>query len=258
MIIAHTSNIGITGLSAGQQQEGPRVPRITPVDDAAPPDVAPEELLAAAIPIVRRGYSPDVVDGLLDRAATTIERLRTLEEPELELRRREQADLLHRTLVLAQTTADQRVAEAESVAASLVAEAGARAARLVAEAEQAASHLVEAERTRAELTVGEALARRRLVQADVEALEHYAQELRARLRSVVETQPAALDRVLAAITENRPHLREIDLTDPVLARPPGDNAAGFSPGDEHRVAGLVDIVDGGPMAPLTDRDVRTA
>jgi len=234
------------------------VPRMTPAVDAASAEVEPEELHAAAIPIVRRGYSPEVVDRLLDRAATTIERLRILDVPELERRRREQADLLNRTLLLAQSSADQRVTEAKSLAESVVAEARARAGRLVAEAEQAASHLIEAERTRAELAVGEALARRRVVHADVEALEQYARDLRARLRSVFDTQAAALDRVLAAAIENRPLAREVDLTDPVLARPRGDDATGARPGDERCAAGLVDIVDDEPMAPLTGRDVRTA
>ena len=139
------------------------MPRNAPVDAATERDqVAPEELLGAAIPIVRRGYAPDVVDGLLDRAATTIERLRALDEPALKLDRREQADLLQRTLLLAQASADLRVAEAESLASSVLAEARARAGRLVAEAEQAASHLVEAEQTRAVLTVSEARARRQV------------------------------------------------------------------------------------------------
>jgi cell division initiation protein len=234
------------------------MPRITPVDDAAPADVAAEELLGAAIPIVRRGYAPEVVDELLDRAATTIERLRILGESELERRRRDHADLLNRTLLLAQSSADQRVAEAESLAASVVAEARARAGRLVAEAEQAASHLVDAERTRAELTVGAALARRRVLQADIEALEQYAQDLRARLRSVFDSQAAALDRVLAAATWGRPHVSEIDLTDPVLARARRDDATGSWSGDEHSATGLVDVLDDEPMPPLGDRGVRTA
>jgi cell division septum initiation protein DivIVA len=235
------------------------VPRITPVDAVAEPDdVASEELLAAAIPIVRRGYAPDVVDGLLDRAATTIERLRALEDPELELRRREQADLLHRTLLLAQASADQRVAEAESLAASVLGEARARAGRLVAEAEQAASHLVEAEQTRAQLTVGEALARRQVLQADIDALEQYARDLRARLRSVFDAQAASLDRMLAAATEHRPHLREIDLTDPTLARPHDvDSLSAWR--DERPAVELLDVIDDDEaLALVPDGDARTA
>jgi cell division septum initiation protein DivIVA len=258
MIIAHTSHIGITGPNAGQQG-GLRVPSSTPFDAAAEPDdVASEDLLAAAIPIVWRGYAPEIVDGLLDRAATTIERLRALDDPDLELGRREQADLLHRTLLLAQTSADRQVAEAESLAASVLAEARARAGRLVAEAEQAASHLVEAERTRAQLTVGEALARRQVLQGDIDTLEQYAHDLRARLRSVFDAQAAALDRVLAAATENRPLLREIDLTEPTLARPHDVDA--ISPWrDERPGAGWPDVIDDDEATALVaDRDARTA
>ncbi len=236
------------------------MPRITPVDVTAEGDeVAPDELLAAAIPIVRKGYEPDVVDGLLDRAATTIARLQRQDapepEPELELRRREEADLLHRTLLLAEASADQRVAEAESLASSVVAEARARAGRVIAEAEQAASHLVAAGQTRAELSVGEAVARRQVLLADIEQLERYAAELQARLRSVFDTQAAALDRVLAAASEDRPPLREIDLTDPILARAPYDEPA--TSWDDGPVP--VDVVeDDEAMALLSDGSARTA
>ncbi len=233
------------------------MPRSTPADAATEEPVASEELLAAAIPIVRRGYDPDVVDGLLDRAATTIERLRAIDDPDLELQRREHADLLHRTLLLAQASADQRIAEAESLAASVLADARARAGRLMAEAEQAASHLVEAEQTRAQLTVGEALARRQVLQADIDALERYAHDLRARLRSVFDAQAAALDGMLAAATESRPDLREIDLTDPTLARP--HDVEGSSWRDERPATGLLDVMDDAEaMALVPNGDGRTA
>jgi vacuolar-type H+-ATPase subunit H len=248
MIIAHTSHIGSTGLISGVRAAGgSRVPRRTPVDAVTDQeDVAPEELLGAAIPIVRRGYSPDVVDGLLDRAATTIERLRALDDPELELHRREQADLLHRTLLLAEASADQRVAEAESLAASVVAEARARAGRLVVEAEQAATQFVQAEQTRAALTLGEAQARRQVLQADIEVLEQHARDLRARLRSVFD-QAAALDRVLAEATETGSPRREIDLTDPVLAHSDGADA-GPAWRDDDGEGAMVDVIDDEPVA----------
>jgi hypothetical protein len=195
------------------------------------------------------------VDGLLDRAATTIERLRGSHDPELELRRHEQAELLHRTLLLAQASADQRVSEAESLATSVVAEARSRAGRLIADAEQAASHLLAAEQTRAELTVGEAMARRQLLLGEVEQLEQYAQELRSRLRSVLDSQRVALDRALASATENRPHLREIDLTDPAPDRlTRADQTISWDPAPMP-----LDVVeDDEAMALLGDGSARTA
>ncbi len=193
---------------------------ITPASSEA--EVGPDDLLGAAIPVVRRGYAPEVVDGLLERAAATIARLAVLDEPGLERARREQADLLHRTLLLAQTSADRRLAEAESTAAALVTEAESRATRLVAEAERVASNLLEAERTRAELSIGEARSRRTLLRHDIDALERFAAQLRAQLRAVFDENVAGLDRLLATARAERPRLHEIDLTEPGFARSMAD------------------------------------
>ena len=111
-------------------------------------EIDADALLSTEIPIVRHGYAPDTVDELLERAAATIDRLQALDEPELERRRQSQADLLHRTLMLAQASADHHLAEAESTAASVIADAQARASRVVAEAEEAAEELVEAQAAR--------------------------------------------------------------------------------------------------------------
>ncbi|HEV2310839.1 MAG TPA: DivIVA domain-containing protein, partial [Acidimicrobiia bacterium] len=107
-------------------------------------EIDADGLLHAEIAVVKRGYDPDAVDELLERAAMTIDRLHALDAPAMEERRRTQADLLHRTLLLAQGSADRHLADAESSAASLVADAQARASRLVAEAEHAAETLMEA------------------------------------------------------------------------------------------------------------------
>ena len=228
-------------------------------DDAAGGEVVPDELLGAAIPIVRRGYEPDLVDGLLERAAATITRLRALDEPELERRRRDQADLLHRTLLLAQASADRWIADAEAKAATLLTDAQARAGRLIAEAERVASHLVEAGRTRAESAVGEALAQRRVLQSDVDKLERFVDELRDRLRTVLDTYGAKLDRLLSDAMVGRPELRELDLTVASLgdfgvnsARPGRDatrSVADHGPaGDDEPTVALV----------TADGDARTA
>ena len=186
-------------------------------------EIGPDDLLHAAIPVVRRGYAPEVVDQLLERAAATIERLSDLDEPGLEQARREQADLLHRTLLLA---------EAESTAASLVAEAEARATRVVAEAQRVASNLFDASRTRAELSLGEAQSQRALLRQDIEALERFAAQLRAQLREVFGDNVATLDRLLETARSDRPAPREVDLTQPGFARSmaePIDDGVRWSP-----------------------------
>jgi vacuolar-type H+-ATPase subunit H len=225
-------------------------------DDAVGGEVAPDELLGAAIPIVRRGYAPDLVHGLLERAAATITRLQALDQPELERRRRDQADLLHRTLLLAQASADRLIADAEAKAATLLTDAQARAGRLIAESERVASHLVEAGRMRAESTVGEALAQRRVLESDVDALEQFADEVRDRLRNVLDTHATKLDRLLSDATGDRPTLQELDLTVSDLGGPGGASAA-MTARDSGRSVGHRG--EDPPVALLTgEGDARTA
>jgi vacuolar-type H+-ATPase subunit H len=214
-------------------------------------EVVPDELLRPAIPTVREGYAPDLVDSLLQRAAATIARLRELDEPALEQHRQEQAELLHRTLLLAQASADRQIAEARATAASLVVDAQARAGRVMAEAEQAASHLVEGGRAQAR----RALAQRQELERDIDTLERFADEFRARLRTLFATEAARLDRVLSDAVGDRPARREIDLTETSAdecvapSTPPAREAVrpGSHPGGNRA-----------PSVTLFDRDARTA
>ena len=199
----------------GRREAGLHV-TTAPRTDAATPEVTPEELLTSTIPITKRGYEPDVIDGLLERAAATIERLRALDTPALESQRRERADLLHRTLLMAQTSADRTVLEAQDTAAAMLEETERRVTRLIADARQIAAHLVESERARAQLTIGEAVAKRQMLQVDIDALEEFATRARTRLRQALECESGTLERLLGEATEDRPALHEIDLTDPML------------------------------------------
>jgi len=188
--------------------------------DAELPEVGPEELLSSALPMSRRGYEPDVIDALLERAAATIERLRAADGTALERQRRSQAEVLQRTLLMAQTTADRTVAEAQTHAASLLDAADRRAQQLMADAEQLATHLVETETARAQVTVGEALARRQALDAEIQELERYVAHARARVRAAFEHEATTLDRLLVEAVGDRPVSPEVDLTDPHLVLPP--------------------------------------
>jgi cell division septum initiation protein DivIVA len=185
-------------------------------DNVKADEVSAEELLTTVVPITRRGYAPDVIDPLLERAAATIERLRALDDPALEEERRERADVLQRTLVLAQARADQTVTEAQAIAAEIRSDAEASARLLVADAEQIAAHLVETERARAQAILEEALASRDVVEGDIAALEQFASQARARVRDTLEGELGGLDRLLNSVS-GRPRVHEIDLTDPTLA-----------------------------------------
>jgi hypothetical protein len=156
-----------------------------------------------------------VIDSLLERAAATIERLRALDDPALERERRERADLMQRTLMLAQARADETITEAQTIAGEIRADAEASAQLLVADAEQIAAHLVETERGRARSILEDALACRDVLTGDVAALEQFASQARARLRDALEHELSELDLLLASMS-GRPALHEIDLTDPTL------------------------------------------
>lgn len=91
-----------------------------------------------------RGYNPDLVDEFLERVALRIEELES--EAEKWRRRSDTAEarlaeasadseVLHRTLVMAQRTADETIREAERRAESIVQDAEARSASIISDAE---------------------------------------------------------------------------------------------------------------------------
>jgi cell division septum initiation protein DivIVA len=223
----------------------------TPGGEARLEEIDADGLVHAEIPAAKRGYDPDAVDVLLERAAATIDRLQSLDEPAMEQRRRTQADLLHRTLLLAQASADHHLAQAESSAASVIADAQARASRLVAEAEHAAEQLVEARAAQARTAIAGLLERRGLLAHEVDALEHFTAEVRARLRDTFTQEAATLERALSEATRDRPLLRELDLTDPMLDQvrepeftpAPSTEGVAWTPRDQARTVTAVLLPD---------------
>src|SRR5438093_5040418 len=129
-----------------------------------------------------RGYDPGQVDDFLDRVAggiellqqqlrDALERAARAERQEAENAEADQA--LRKTLVLAQRTAEQATREAEELAASIVAGAEAAAKRAQADGQRALrAQLKQLEKARAALEV------------DVEALDSYLTEERARLKQM--------------------------------------------------------------------------
>ena len=116
-------------------------------------DVTPQELRGSEIKDSWRGYDRDEVDDLLERAAVTIEGLSqkvqdALSRPvpaaapvaapapaEVPLpSSRDDADMLQRTLLLAQRAADDAVNEAQARARQLLEESEAKAQSLVSDA----------------------------------------------------------------------------------------------------------------------------
>ncbi|MBI2168950.1 MAG: DivIVA domain-containing protein [Actinobacteria bacterium] len=165
-------------------------------------DVTPHELRTVELREAWRGYRPDDVDELLDRVAGTIERLQaqverlsgrlTKAEGEAGLGR-EADEMLRRTLLLAQRTADAAVSEAQERARRVVSESEAHAHSIVSTAEEEARRIAIAERQRIENEIRELSRQRNALVADVEALEEAARDHRRRLRDFLTAELARVD-----------------------------------------------------------------
>ena len=201
-----------------------------------PMDVTPRELREIDFRTEWKGYHRDDVDDLLERAAATIEaqneRVRQVAERADALQAetaqaapasRETEDMLRRTLVLAQRTADEAVAEAQTEARRITDEADTHARRVVSEAEANARRVAEGERQRLEAEVLDLGARREALLADVEQLERFANDYRARLRSAIERDLDTLATRPPVVDSPRPRLHEVDI--PAANSTPGSPAA---------------------------------
>jgi DivIVA domain-containing protein len=183
-------------------------------------DVTPRELRDMDIREGFRGYNRDDVDELLERAAATIEQLEDQVRKVTERvataesdagRGRENEQMLQRTLLLAQKTADEAVSEAQARAKQMVEEAEARAYSLVSEAEATARRMAMAEQRRLEAEVLGLGARREALLSDIDNLERFESEYRTRLRRSIEADLESLDARKTVTTGPRPSLHEVDL-----------------------------------------------
>jgi cell division initiation protein len=198
-------------------------------------DVTPRELRDVEIREAFRGYNRDEVNDLLERAAVAIEgmseKVRVLTE-RLSTQgessggasgssRGETEDMLHRTLLLAQRASDEAIAEAQEKAAAMVEDAETRSRRMLADAAIEARRTTESERHRLEHEIKELQARRELLSTDVDGLEHFETEYRARLTTAMEADLHAIERDLesirvrsAAAPGERPTFNDDETIDP--------------------------------------------
>lgn len=205
-------------------------------------DVTPRELRDIDIREGFRGYNRDDVDELLERAAATIEglqeRARQLTEQMAALegtqgKSRETEDILQRTLLLAQRAADEAVAEAQAKARQILDDAESKARFTLAEAESTARREAETERRRIESEVLELGARREALQADVEGLERFEGDYRARLRRALEADLESLAGQTSIAPSPRPTIHEVDLPaqpEPAPTPPPAASVSAPPPG----------------------------
>lgn len=165
-----------------------------------------------------RGYNPDDVDAFLERVAAGVElleeRLRhATERAELAEQRvaEEGTDGAHRTLRLAQRTADLAVQEAREEAARLREQAQADAAEIVAAAEGKARCLAEEAQSAIRADVERLEAARDQLTHDVAELARYVDAERRRARRVLSEAASWLAEPLPE-SPARPPVHEVDLS----------------------------------------------
>ena len=192
-------------------------------------DVTPQELRGNEIKESWRGYDRDEVDDLLERAAVTIEGLaQRLQEAASRPARpaapvapepvplpssRDDADMLQRTLLLAQRAADEAVNEAQEKSRQLLEESEAKAQALVSDAETTARRIAEGERRRLEAEIQDLSTRREQLRVDADALDEYASGYRDRLRAAIEADLAKLSGDVEPPSE-RPELHAVEIPPP--------------------------------------------
>ncbi len=144
-----------------------------------------------------RGYNEEEVDAFLDEVEAELARLLS-ENSELAERATsapaaapapaamppmgETEEMLRRTLLIAQRTADETIAEAKSEADKMVADARMHAQQMVSQAQQQANS-----------QIGDLENRRRSLEAHIEGLRAFEREYRTRLKAYLETQLRDLD-----------------------------------------------------------------
>jgi DivIVA domain-containing protein len=195
-------------------------------------DISPRELRDTDIKEGFRGYHRDDVDELLERAAATIEglseRVRQLTDRVAQAensaegastRNRDVEETLQRTLILAQRTADEAIADAQQRARQLLEEAETKSRTLVTEAEASARRMVDDEKRRLEADVRDLGGRRDKLKTDVDALEKFESEYRDRLRASLQADLDALGQgSFEPVT--RPSLHDVAIPPAPLPREP--------------------------------------
>lgn len=164
-------------------------------------DLSPASLREGVeLSVKLRGYDLEQVDDLLDRVADAMEALqqqlrqtteRAVRAEQLAADNAETDQALRRTLLVAQRTADEVIAEAEAEAERRREEAEATARSIIVAAEAEAARLASEAQRKLRDDIATLESARDALQADVDALDRYLSEERERLRRVADAQLAA-------------------------------------------------------------------
>jgi DivIVA domain-containing protein len=156
--------------------------------------LTPEDVRNKHFKSAFRGYAEEEVDTFLDEVEVELsrllgdndtlrQRLETVQSaPPPQPVNSEAEEMLRRTLLLAQRTADETVAEAQAEAQRMVAEARAQAESTI---QQAESH--------AATSLGDLERRRQALEQHIEGLRAFEREYRTRLKAYLESQLRDLD-----------------------------------------------------------------
>jgi DivIVA domain-containing protein len=203
-------------------------------------DLTAQELRDFEIRESLRGYERDEVNALLGRAAVTIE---TLEDQLRALLARRvtvrltpanadtpgqpappqsvsdvDATSIGRTLIVAQSAADEAITEAQARVQQLIGESEAKAEALVNDAQSTARRVGETERRRIETEISDLGARRDALTAEADALERFGATYRHQcIRHAIEVDLARLEQSPPAEALRPPRL-ELPIADGQHAR----------------------------------------
>ena len=157
--------------------------------------LTPVEVEHTQFRVAFRGYAIDEVDAFLDRVQSELARLLSEQaatpaaaaaEPASSGPEGQEAAL--RTLLLAQRTADEAVAEARAEADQILSSAREEAERVLAASRAEAAGLDEQIAARLEAALGDLDRRRSRLDASIEELRAFEREYRTRLRAFLEGQ----------------------------------------------------------------------
>ena len=203
-------------------------------------EISPNTIRSTGFKTVRKGYDTDEVEAFRNQVATAVEAAQN-QAAAMEARARaavsklqevsqhaatearetpppaspnDDAEVLSRTLVMAQRTADAAVAEARAEAEGITAHAREEAARVLDSARTMATKNIEDgraeirravsdERVKAENEVQALLARRDFLLADVDQLEQHLQAQRERLRDAAVQLHELVERVPGGLGDMR-------------------------------------------------------
>lgn len=246
-------------------------------------DISPQTIRSTGFKTVKKGYDPDEVESFRLQVAAAVEtaqnqatameararaavaKLQEVSQQVAETPRDAAAtsshsgdtEVISRTLLLAQRTADTTIMEARAEADGITAQARDEASRVLDSARTMATktvedsrldarRAVEDERVRAENEVQSLLARRDFLLGDVDHLEQYLQAQRERLRDAAVQLQELVDRVPGGLGDMRRPLLSASAEPPTSNAPVAPVAAVATP---HHVDETPEIDDAGIADP---------